>query len=313
MSDWRNMLLTKRAFPPLTLTAQVSNSTVTLNANGGAITSGLLYRKDKSTVWSKYYVGNPITLSSIGDYVQFMSTVPDVSDSNYNAYLQFSMTGRIAASGSVQSMSNWSENAHEFAYRHMFDGCIALTTAPLLTARKIYGYAYQGMFRGCTSLKEAPDMGHSLMANGAYACCNLMFYGCTSLVKAPQLPKNRVDAQCYIDMFNGCTALTTAPALPVTVLKENCYQRMFKGCTSLASAPELPATQGDSQCYEEMFSGCNKLKHIKVGLLDWGDYSFSTNWMSGVSGSGTFYKPPSLEVIRDASHIPVGWTVIDND
>lgn len=320
MSNWRNMLMTKRALSPLTFTAQTANATITLNVQDqydNLVTSGLLYRIDKNSGWRRYYVGNPITLNSIGDCVQFMNTETKLSLDPYVRFY-FSMTGRIAASGSIQSMCNWVDYAPYYAYCRLFDGCTSLTTAPSLTARSIRGYSYYKMFLGCTALKVAPDITSELemIEAPAYHCCASMFEGCTSLVKAPLLPTNRVQEYCYSNMFNGCTSLVTAPVLPCLSLTTGCYSGMFKGCSSLINAPELPATDMDSECYADMFSGCAKLQAIKVGFSSWywtGTYGFSSGWMTGVSSVGTFYKKSALAVKRGVDYVPEGWTVVDID
>jgi hypothetical protein len=73
------------------------------------------------------------------------------------------MTGKIAASGNVNSMLNFRKDADGnviglsmCCYVNMFSGCTSLTTAPELPATTLAYACYQQMFVGCTSLTEAP-------------------------------------------------------------------------------------------------------------------------------------------------------------
>lgn len=143
------------------------------------------------------------------------------------------------------------------------------------------------------------------------SCYRRLFQNCTSLTTAPALPATTLDSSCYVYMFNGCTSLTTAPALPATTLAITCYNYMFSGCTSLTQAPTLPATTFAYACYQNMFYGCSSLSSITVGFSDWQEANTpTTNWVYGVAASGTFTCPSGLSDIRDASHIPTGWTVV---
>lgn len=104
--------------------------------------------------------------------------------------------------------------------------------------------------------------------------------------------------------------------LPATTLKEGCYERMFNGCTSLTASPKLPAPVLVTDCYSHMFYDCTSLASVKVSFTDWGEpgemgAAYTGNWLSNVAESGTFYCPEGLSTeTRDASAIPVDWTVV---
>ena len=142
-------------------------------------------------------------------------------------------------------------------YVYMFSGCTALTQAPLLPATTLANSCYEGMFQGCTALTQAPSLPATTLANRCYI---VMFQGCTALTQAPLLPATTLANSCYSSMFHGCTALTQAPSLPATTLANSCYFNMFSGCTALTQAPSLPATTLANSCYEAMFQGCTSLK-----------------------------------------------------
>ena len=212
------------ANPWLCFTAEEANSTVAMAANGSAPAVSLEYSTDGST-WSPFVVGTTtVTLANIGDKVYVRATSEGntgmgTSTLNYN---KFVMTGKIAASGNVDTLldQNGDATLSSYCYNYLFEGCMSLTTAPALPA---------------TTLAER--------------CYESMFYGCKSLTTAPELPATTLVSYCYRNMFNNCKSLTSAPALPATTLANNCYHNMFSGCSSLTTAPSLPATTLSSNCY----------------------------------------------------------------
>lgn len=192
----------------LRLTAEEANSTVAMAANGSAPTVSLEYSTDGRT-WNPFVVGTTtVTLANIGDTVYIRATSEGntrmgSSSSDYNTFV---MTGKIAASGNVDTLLDQNGNA-------------TLTS-----------YCYSNMFKNCTSLTTAPALPAKTLANNCYIS---MFQGCTSLTKAPVLPATVLADGCYWYMFRDCTSLTTAPALPATTLAIGCYRTMFQGCSNL--------------------------------------------------------------------------------
>ena len=142
-------------------------------------------------------------------------------------------------------------------------------------------------------------------------CYKSMFQDCTGLTSTPELPATTLASNCYGSMFNGCTGLMSAPELPATTLATACYRSMFQGCTGLTIAPELPATKLERICYQSMFDGCTNLSLIKVHFTTW--VSQTNSWVSGVSPTGTFYKPSALPEEYGTDKIPTGWTVVNID
>ena len=187
------------ANPWLCFTAEEANSTVAMAANGSAPAVSLEYSTDGST-WSPFVVGTTtVTLANIGDKVYVRATSVGnpwmgISTSNYN---KFVMTGKIAASGNVDTLLDQNGNATlaSYCYNYLFYGCTSLTTAPALPATTLADHCYESMFNGCTSLTTAAA-----------------------------LPATTLAGSCYRNMFYGCSSLTTAPELPATTLADNCYQ-----------------------------------------------------------------------------------------
>ena len=191
----------------------------------------------------------------------------------------------------------------------MFYNCTSLVNAPELPAATLADGCYQSMFSYCSSLTEAPELPATTLARGCYGS---MFNGCTKLTQAPELPATELVEYCYGSMFSSCSSLTEAPELPATTLAQNCYNSMFYRCTSLTQAPELPATTLASYCYREMFYGCSNLNYVKM-VATANATNAITDWLYGVSQTGTFIKHPDNNWIPTGiSGIPEGWNVMDS-
>ena len=302
----------------LCFTAEQANSTVAMQAKGSAPTVSLEYSTDGNT-WSPFVVskegveGTTVTLANIGDkmYMRATSSGNTGMGSSSQNYNKFVMTGKISASGNVDTLLDQNGNATitDYCYSNLFNDCSSLTTAPELPATTLADSCYDTMFFGCTSLTQAPELPATTLAAGCY---DNMFFECTSLTTAPELPATTLADSCYNRMFYGCTSLTSAPELPATTLANYCYSYMFSGCDSLTTAPELPATTLAEGCYQTMFSGCSNLNTIKLGytgnFADAPSDAFS-NWVSGVASTGTFYYNGS-DTTTGTSAIPTGWTVV---
>ena len=100
---------------------------------------------------------------------------------------RFTMTGKIAASGSIMSLQ--AGNPQDKSLN--------------------YDCEFYSMFYNCTSLVTAPELPATTLAN---ECYERMFYKCTSLVNAPVLPATTLSVYCYNEMFTQCKSLETAPA-----------------------------------------------------------------------------------------------------
>lgn len=198
----------------LCFTAEEANSTVAMTATGSAPSVSLLYSTDAAN-WSPFVVGTTtVTLASVGDKVWIKAGTGGntAMASGANIYNRFSLSGRIAASGSIMSLLDGDTEIIAFpavnAMPNLFNGCTSLTAAPTLPATTLTQNCYFNMFNGCTSLTVAPDLPATTMAN---ACYRQMFMGCTSLTVAPDLPATTTTGfrYCYAQMFFGCSALAS--------------------------------------------------------------------------------------------------------
>ena len=291
----------KKEEPPaywgLCFTAEEAGSTVAMSTSATNPPAVTLETSFDGDVWEPFTVGETvITLPSVGDKVYFRAGEGGnlrfafvINPSRPIKYNFFVLTGRISASGSINSLLNGLEET------------VSLNT---------YAFAY--LFRRCSSLTTAPELPATTLAANCY---RFMFSGCTSLAQAPEFPATKLATNCYNYMFSGCTSLSQAPELPATKLATDCYRSMFSGCTSLAQAPELPATTLATNCYRSMFNGCINIDCIDCSFEAFGDGI--TDWLNNVSPIGTFVCPTALgtneTIQRGASYCPEGWTVINKD
>jgi hypothetical protein len=182
------------------------------------------YSTDKST-WNNFTPDETdryfCTLNT-GDKVYLKGNVDTFYDLGYEEYNYFISTGNFKASGSIDSLRNFSTTLTYSCYGCLFESCTGLTSA-----------------------SELELLATTLADN----CYNSMFSGCISLTTAPSvLPATTLANNCYNSMFSGCISLTKAPELPATTLASNCYYRMFYNCTSLYKVTCLATNISASNC-----------------------------------------------------------------
>ena len=130
----------------LCFTAEEAGSTVAMMKNGSAPTVSLEYSTDGNT-WSPFVVGSTtVTLANIGDkmYMRATSAGNTRISSSSSDYNQFEMTGKISASGNVDTLLNQNGNATltNYCYRNLFNDCTSLTSAPDLPATTLANVCY---------------------------------------------------------------------------------------------------------------------------------------------------------------------------
>ena len=274
---------------PLTFKATQDGSTVKLSKNGspdGAFQTS----RDGGNTWTDYTIDTAIALNT-GEEVSFRAKADRTSAQTMYDYFYFKMTGKIEAWHNVMSL-----------YR----------TNDFATYNTVVSYAFNELFDGCTSLTKAPVLPSTTLAPDCY---DFMFSGCTSLTEAPALPATTLADSCYYGMFGGCTSLTKTPELLATTLTLHCYNAMFSGCTSLTKSPALPATTLAQHCYYNMFNGCSSLNEVRCKIPS--SYSssqissYTNNWLSNVSPTGTFHTNADAHWPSGSSGIPTGWTRVN--
>ena len=263
---------------PLTLTATANNSSVELRNKGRLPNT---YEVNTGNGWTAYEFGTTINLKA-GQSCKWRCSAHPLTQSR-SQYVYFVMTGKIEASGNVNSMlssdfeSITSLTGYDYAFVSLFQGCASLTRAPELPATELSDSCYYKMFYEC-GLVQAPELpALSIPDSFIYDTTNVsgcyvsMFERCTLLEQAPALPATALGKGCYVRMFHGCSSLVEAPELPATSLPDvlnsggtsvpafGCYSDMFGECTSLVQAPALPATALGGACYGFMFYRCRSL------------------------------------------------------
>lgn len=283
----------------------------------------LFYSRDMQT-WEPFKLQETVVeLKNVGDRIYLRGLNGKITKGPVE--VNFSMTGKISASGSVMSILDDRgvlRKAPAAAFQYLFKGCTSLVSAPNLPATELEERCYWEMFSGCTGLIEAPELPATVLADFCYrgmfkdctgliacpelpatdlevACYGGMFEGCTGLTHGPELPATNLEEGCYGGMFAGCTGLVVCPELPVTTLKGGCYGGMFKDCTGLISCPELPATTLEKDCYGGMFEGCTGLTHgPELPATDLAEFCYETMFL----GCTSMIEAPELP----ATDLPKG-------
>ena len=161
--------------------------------------------------------------------------------------------------------------------------------------------------------RDGSKVGFDVSGTGiCYICGNVM-----SLLYSSDFDKANTLTTPYIfcKLFQNATRVYSHPfgelVLPATTLSEGCYKDMFYG-TALQSAPELPATTLAQYCYSGMFNGCTILGKVKCLATDISASDCTTDWLNGVSATGTFIKASSMtDWTTGTSGIPSGWTTVN--
>ena len=243
----------------LTFTAEEDDASFTI-VTKRRIIPDVQYSLDGGATWKTLKKNTPIVLKNKGDSAWLKGNNPEGFSKDIDKTFSFTVTGRIAASGSVMSLidgkgeTNVIPNDYCFAY--LFCDCAGLTQAPELPATTLAMGCYYGMFIGCTSLISPPQLPATTLAE---RCYSYMFNECAGLTQAPKLPATTLAEFCYYHMFKKCTSLTQAPELPATKMAKECYYGMFYKCSSLKQAPQLPAPTLAVECYWGMFRECTGL------------------------------------------------------
>ncbi|MBE6332382.1 MAG: hypothetical protein E7070_08780 [Bacteroidales bacterium] len=271
----------------LTFTANSASSSVALVKNGSPTAlTGLEYTTDCIN-WNDYVPGSTgtISLANVGSYVSFRAkSTNSTFSTDQDNYYKFTLSGSVAASGSVQSLLN--VNA---------------------TTTSVPAYAFNHLFYYQTALTSAPTMPATSIGKSGY---NYMFYNCSGLTKSPELPATSLADSCYFNMFRYCKNITSAPeVLPATTLATACYLSMFDGCSKLVAAPKLPAATLATECYKWMFYNCTALKKVEVSFTEW--LSGATNsWLYNAGSDGSLFLCPDdlSTTTRNTSYVPTTWT-----
>lgn len=291
--------------------ASTGNSSITLkdhNSSGGTNVAATLYISRDNATWQLWDYS---TVNLADGEKLYMYGTEFVNDSNYYHY--FDLKGKIKVSGSLVALNSGASLSRSYQYCKLFYESAGLIDASELKfPNKLSESCFWHVFGRCTSLTKIPPALPSTKLQ--WSCYSSMFEGCKSLTSIPEnfLPATDLHYSCYYNMFAWCTSLTTVPEnlLSATKLSSHCYWSMFKGCKALTKAPTLPALTLEEMCYSNMFQSCTNLNYVKALFVERNRYDATSNWLDGVSSSGTFVKNAAA-TWNDvgASGVPEGWTV----
>lgn len=229
------------------------------------------------------------------------------TDVGHHAYqLMFAYCTNITTGGSISL-----KNALESVCSSMYQGCTSLRKIGSFDLESTASRCCMSMFNGCRSLRYTPVISTSAVSE---YCFSRMFQGCSSLQEySTFMIASNLAPNCYEYMFAGCTSLTSAPSIYAIKMKNQCCRYMFSGCTSLTEGAKI-STSAESdlatECFAYMFYGCSSLNYINFNVRDMSTNSYITNWVHGVSATGTFKKNAyaTWDYVGD-SGVPNGWTI----
>ena len=273
-----------------------------------------MYYSIDGDAWRKLSAGASTPIINAGQQIHLKINNPIISDSF--GIGTFIISKRCNVFGNIMSLlfgdnfeGQTDLSGKKHAFYKLFYNCSTIIDASQLKlpATTLSDMCYSHMFSYCTSLTTAPELPATTLSD---MCYSYMFYTCTSLVTAPELPATTLAEGCYSSMFDNCKSLVTAPELPAKTMFESCYYKMFEDCTSLTEAPVLPATMLERFCYSYMFTNCSKLNYIKALFLTEFNNNCTSDWVKGVSSTGTFVKSKDATWnVIGSDGIPSGWTV----
>ena len=156
---------------------------------------------------------------------------------------------------------------------YMFDGCVNLTSIPLLNTRSVTDMQY--MFENCYKVTTISELNTSNVTNmyNMFRYCRAlttiplldtskatsmqnMFTNCANLTAIPLLNTSKVTSMS--SMFYSCANLTAIPELDTRNV--NNMSSMFGACINLISVPELNTSKVTSM--SSMFNNCPKLTTV---------------------------------------------------
>lgn len=254
VKDWKS---DDPEFIPLTFEAMEAGAKVKFHLHHNAIGSGKVqYSIDEGETWTDYTSDDEITLSNVGDKVQFKSnniSCYATSSSVWGNCSFFSVTKECYVYGNILSLVNYDKTlSGSLNFSHLFMSC-----------QKIYNHDSKKLVLPATTLTRG--------------CYSSMFTGCSRLTVAPDLPATTLANNCYDSMFSYCTSLTTSPVLPAETLVSSCYKQMFNYCTSLNSVKCLATNISATDCTT------NWLNNVP-GTGTFTKKSSMTSWTTGTSG-----------------------------
>ena len=160
----------------LILTSEQDGSTIKYLTLVGAGDSYIdVWYSTDAINWTKWNVNSDTLTLANGESIYVWRKDYKYRD-DYGAMV-FEMTGKIAASGNIESM-NRHKPLTEYCFYCLFDRCEALTKAPDLPYTELKSNCYDNMFNRCSNLIDGPRIRATTLANN---CFESMFAQCNNL------------------------------------------------------------------------------------------------------------------------------------
>lgn len=226
--------------------------------------------------WSTFDTTTTISLNS-GESVFVRGILS--ADNTSSDYTNFAMSGKIAASGNINTL--WDYTAEDLG-----------------TGFQLKNYCGWALFNNCLSLVRVDELYLPSMHLAGH-CYGSMFsnVGFDADTKIEMLPATTLATGCYQYMFltNNRSAKMPriAPILPAPTLVEQCYMAMFSGARIAES---------------------DMTNYIKCLATSGFDATYALNNFARSSSTGTFVKATAAnDWLIGNNGIPTGWEVVNDD
>ncbi len=268
--------------------------------------------------WQAYTTGNTISLNEGDELRMRAATVNNTLAANVNNYHNFVMTGKVAASGDLQSLIDSTlHNRVAGNMRNLFQNCTALVEPPYSSATTWVG-ENDGLYKGSGIVRA--------MKITALYCNRSSFdewyMGCTALVDASPMDCTQLQPQLptsfnatFREICRGCSALTSPPKITIDNNSAHvyyCFKSAFLGCTALVDASDIKIVncQYGGQAFNSMFYGCTSL----VTPPDFGNLvrnsTYGYEFRECFSGCTSLITAPTIDLDADASSCFLGCTAL---
>ena len=327
----------------LKFTAQEA-STIALVKVGNTVDVSLVTSLNGAP-WQAYTTGNTISLNEGDELRMRAATVNNNLASNANNYHNFVMTGKVAASGDLQSLFDSTlHNRVAANMRFLFQNCTSLVVPPYSSATTWTGendglYKGSGIvramkmtalycnrssfyewYKNCTALVDASPMDctqvQPQLPTGLHSTFSGMCYGCTAMISPPKITIDNNTAQmyyCFTSAFRGCTALVDASDIKLVncVYGGSAFRSMFEGCSSLVVPPifgNLARTSTYGYEFRSCFDSCTSLVTAPTIDLDADAQYCFWNCTSLVDASGITLRDAPVQSGAPAKRVFQGCT-----
>jgi hypothetical protein len=118
------------------------DSVISIHRHGNIENISIYYNiTGKSDTWMQYTFGTEIKLKE-NEVVYFDNKGLNILSFDKDNYLQFEISGKVYASGNIQSLVGYTNNCPSYCYYNLFKDCTGLITSPDLPAIELNDSCY---------------------------------------------------------------------------------------------------------------------------------------------------------------------------